>query len=113
MASPRRPAHRGIPQPTNPPIEQLAADLRRMLWHHDRLKRSPDVARRAFRLGVLESAISDCAKQAARALDLPCPNPPARAGFDTPQLRRLLRALAAAGLVLTPAAALLGLDHPH
>jgi hypothetical protein len=84
-----------------------------MLWHHGRLKRSPDVARRAFRLGVLESTISDCAKQAARVLDLACPNPPTRAGFDTPQLRRLLRALAATGLVLTPAAALLGLDHPH
>jgi hypothetical protein len=98
------------PQPSGPPIEQLAADLRRLLWHHDRLKQSTDVARRAWHLRALESAITDCATQAARALDVPYPDPPTHGGFDKPQLRRLLRALAAAGLVLPPAVGLLAPD---
>jgi hypothetical protein len=97
-------------QPTNPPIEQLAADLRRLLWHHDMVKRSTDVAMRARRLRALEGAITDCATQAARAIDVPYPDRPAHGEFDKPQLRRLLRALAAAGLVLPTAVELLAPD---
>jgi hypothetical protein len=98
------------PQPTNPPVEEIAADLRRLLWHHDAVERSTDVAKRAWRLLALEGAITDCATQAARALDVPYPDALTRGGFDKPQLCRLLRALAIAGLVLPPAVGLLAPD---
>ena len=84
-----------------PPIEKLAADLRRLLWNHDKVPRSADVAMCAGRLRALEGAIAICATQAARSLDVPYPDPPKPGGLDQkPQLRLLLRALAAAGLVL-------------
>jgi hypothetical protein len=98
------------PRPVNPPIEQLAADLRRLLWHHHSVKQSTHVAKRAWHLRALEGAITDCATQAARALEVPYPDPPTRGGLDKAQLRRLLRALAAAGLVLPPAVGLLASD---
>ena len=114
------------PQPTSPPIEQLAADLRRLLWRHDTVRRSTDelrrrelpgdtdtpiiVAMRARRLWALEGAITDCATMAARALDVPHPAAPAYGGLDKPRLRRLLRDLADAGLVLPPAVGLLASD---
>jgi hypothetical protein len=98
------------PQPSNRPIEQIAADLRRLLWQHDTFARSNDIPMRARRLWALEAAITDCATQAARALDVPHPGRPAHGGFDKPQLRRLLRALAAEGLVLPPAVGLLAPD---
>ena len=101
---------RDTPQPANPPIEKLAADLRRLLWHHHRLTQSADVAISALRLWALQAAITICATQAARALDVPYPDPPTDAGLGTPQLRRLLRDLAAAGLVLPPAVRLLAPD---
>jgi hypothetical protein len=100
----------GIPQPDGPPIEKLAADLRRLLWHHDRVAQSIDAARSTLRLRALQAAITMCATQAARALDVPYPDPPTDAGIDTPHLRRLLQALAAAGLVLPPAVQLLAPD---
>jgi len=99
------------PQPTNPPIERIAADLRRLLWEHHRFSRSNDYPIRAGRLWALESAIGDCAAQAARALGVPHPDPPATGGLHRPQLRRLLRALAAEGLVLPPAVELLTPDN--
>jgi hypothetical protein len=114
------------PQPTGPPIEQLAADLRRLLWQHDTNRQATDELRRrekagdtqtpiiveirARRLRTLEGAITDCATQAARALDVPHPNAPGYGRLDNPQLRRLLRDLAAAGLVLPPAVGLLASD---
>jgi hypothetical protein len=102
------------PQPHGPPIERLAADLRRLLWQHERLTRSPDVAMWSGRLRALEGAISICATQAARALDVPYPDPPAPGGVvHKPQLRRLLRALAAAGLVVPPEVGLLAPDPRH
>jgi hypothetical protein len=100
----------GIPQPDGPPIEKLAADLRRLLWDHDRITQSTDGAMSTLRLRALQAAITICAIQAARALEVPYPDPPTDAGLDTPQLRRLLRALAAAGLVLPPAVRLLAPD---
>jgi hypothetical protein len=63
-----------------------------------------------LRLRALQAAITICAIQAARALEVPYPDPPTDAGLDTPQLRRLLLALAAAGLVLPPAVRLLTPD---
>jgi hypothetical protein len=99
----------GLPQPTTPPIEKLAADLRRLLWNHDDLMQSRDATPSALRLRALLAAISICATQAARALEVPHPDPVTDAGLDTTQLRRLLRSLAAAGLVL-PAIGLLAPD---
>jgi hypothetical protein len=117
---------RNNPQPTGPPIEQLAADLRRLLWRHDTVRRSTDelrlrempgdtdtpiiVAMRVRRLWALEGAITDCATKAARALEVPHPPAPAYGGLDKPRLRRLLRDLADAGLVLPPAVGLLASD---
>jgi hypothetical protein len=98
------------PQPTSLPIEQLAADLRRLLWQHDTVRRSTDVPMRARRLRALEGAISDRAMQAASALEVPHPESSAYGGLDKPQLRRLLCDLAAAGLVLPHALVLLGSD---
>jgi hypothetical protein len=117
---------RNNPQPVGPPIEQLAADLRRLLWRHDTVRRSTDelrrrerpgdtdtpiiVAMRARRLWALEGAITDCATKAARALDVPHPAAPPYGGLDKPRLSRLLRDLADAGLVLPPAVGLLASD---
>jgi hypothetical protein len=95
------------PQPTNPPIERIAADLRRLLWEHDRVLRSNDYPLRALRVSALEAAISHCAAQAAGGLDVPCPAMPEDGRFFKPDLRRLLRALAAEGLVLPSAVGLL------
>ncbi len=103
-------AERQQPRPGGPPIEQLAADLRRLLHQHDAVRRSPDVVMRAHRLWALEGAITDCAIPAARALGLAHPEPPVRGGLPTPELRRLLRALADAGLVLPSGVGLLGAD---
>jgi hypothetical protein len=101
----------GIPQPDGPPIEKLAADLRRLLWHHDEvITQSNDGAMSTLRLRALQAAITICATQAARALEVPYPDPPTDAGLDAPQLGRLLRALADAGLVLPPAVRLLAPD---
>jgi hypothetical protein len=90
-----------------PPIERLAANLRRLLHIHEALRCSPDVAMRAHRLHALEWAITDCALETARALDIPAPQGYVRGALATPELRRLLRALADGGLVLPPAVGLL------
>jgi hypothetical protein len=92
------------------PIEELAADLRRLLRQHETLKQSPEVAMRAKHLRALEGAIADCATDAAHALGLPCPERPARNALPTAQLRELLRSLADAGLVLPPTVGLLAAD---
>ena len=61
-------------RPANPPIEQIAADLRRMLRTHDGVVRMSDIATTARRVRALEAAISTAALQAARALEIPHPN---------------------------------------
>jgi hypothetical protein len=94
----------------HPPIEQVAADLRRLLQEHESLRRSTGIAVRGRHLLALESAITDCAIQAASALELPVPDRPTHGGLPAPQLRRLLRSLVAAGLVLPPAIGLLAAD---
>jgi hypothetical protein len=91
---------RAHPHPHNPPIERVAADLRRLLWQHDLVVRHQDVAAPAKRVWALETAITRRATQAARALEVPYPEPPAYRGLDRPQLHSLLRALADQGLVL-------------
>jgi hypothetical protein len=93
-----------------PPIEQLAADLRRLLVQHETVRRSAGVAMRARHLVALEAAITDCAAEAARALGLPCPERPVHGPLTPTALRQLLQSLAAAGMVMPPAVGLLSAD---
>jgi len=88
------------PGPLSPPIEEVVANLHRLLRQHDALLHTPDVALRARRLKALEAAITDNALDAARALDVPAPAAPGPTGLRPATLSRLLRDLAAAGLVL-------------
>ena len=89
--------------PTGPPLERTAADLRRLLAEHDRVRRSADVAVRAARLRALEGALTDCAVDAARALGVDLPPRTGRAPLGPEQLRAALGRLADAGMVLPPA----------
>jgi hypothetical protein len=88
------------PGPLSPPIEEVVANLHRLLHQHDALLHTPDVALRARRLRALEAAITDSALDAARALDVPAPAAPGPTGLRPATLSRLLRDLAAAGLLL-------------
>ena len=93
-------------QPTHPPIERLAADLRRLLSRHETVRCAADMPMRALRLRAVEGAIADCAIDAADALGLqPTDQSPARK-LSTAQLRRLLQELVDQGLML-PAIGLL------
>jgi hypothetical protein len=93
----------------NQPIEQIAADLRRMLRTHDGVVRTRHIATTDRRVRALEAAISTSAVQAARALEVSHPQPAPYGGLETSQLRQLLQALRAEGLVL---AADVGLTQP-
>lgn len=97
-------------QPAGPPIEEIAATLRQLLWDHDELLRSPERAGPAGRLRWLEKRIGDRAIQAARAIDVPHPNRPV-GGYSRPQLGRLLHELTCAGLVLPRSVVLLAPDN--
>jgi hypothetical protein len=100
-------------QPARPPIEQLAADLRRLLQRHEATRQATHLAMRARHLQAIEAAIGDCAIEAAHALGVAGPDRPAphrRAPLPTPELRQLLRALVDAGLVLVAAPGLLAVD---
>ena len=103
----RRRLRRDYPQPAGPPIEQLAADLRRLVRQHHAVKRAPDLMMRAHHLNAIEGAITNCAIQAAAALGVPHPPVPRHSGLTTTELKRLLRALADAGLVLPTGVGLL------
>ncbi|MFD0524715.1 hypothetical protein [Paractinoplanes durhamensis] len=83
------------PQPLGPPIEQLAADLRRLLRLHASLTLSAHIAMRAHRLWAVEAAIAVRAVEACRALGLPHGAP-----TSPDEMAGLLRALTAAGMVL-------------
>ena len=101
---------RRLPQPTNPPIEQIAADLRRLLREHDASygRRAARRAVGACRIGSRDhrscAAGGACARCAA-----PCPVG-RTAGLSRQQLCKLLRALATEGLVLPTAVGLLAPD---
>ncbi len=88
------------PQPAGLPIEQLAADLRRLLRLHGRLMASAHLAMRAHRLWAVEAAIEVRAIEAARALGVPHPEPARPGSLTLGELHDLLMALAAAGLAL-------------
>jgi len=88
------------PKPAGLPIEQLAADLRRLLRLHDELTASAHLAMRAHRLWAVEAAIGVRAVEAAQALDVPHREPELPGALTRTELHELLRALAGAGLVL-------------
>lgn len=88
------------PQPAGPPIEQLAADLRRLLRLHGELVASAHLAMRAHRLWAVEAAIGVRAIEAARALDVPHREPAMPGALTRSELIVLLHELASAGLVL-------------
>jgi len=93
------------PQPTGPPIEQLAADLRRLLRLHEELTGSAHAATLAHRLWSVEAAIGARAIEAARALDVPHREPGQPEMLTLTELTHLLHELARAGLILpTPVA---------
>ena len=94
-------AHRPHPpEPLGPPIEQLAADLRRLLRLHGEMTTSAHLAMRAHRLWAIEAAIAVRAIEAAKALDVPCREPEKPGALNRAELLDLLNALSAAGLVL-------------
>jgi hypothetical protein len=93
-------AHPGPLQPSGPPIEQLAVDLRRLLRLHGEMVDSAHLAMRAHRLWAVEAAIGMRAIEAARALDVPHREPEMAGALTRSELLALLNALAAAGLVL-------------
>jgi hypothetical protein len=86
--------------PLGPPIERLAGDLRRLLAQHEALTLASTAPVRAARLVALRGAITDCAVDAARAVGVDVPPRAGRAPLPVPDLARLLRSLADAGLVL-------------
>lgn len=88
------------PQPAGPPIQQLAADLRRLLRLHDELTASAHLAMRAHRLWSVEAAIGVRAVEAARALEVPHPEPAVPGDLSCAELQELLQSLAIAGLIL-------------
>ena len=89
-----------LPQPYGPPIERLAADLRRLLRLHGELAESAHSALCAHRLWAVEAAIGMRAVEAAAALGVPHPYPAEAATLTRTQLSALLTSLATAGLVL-------------
>jgi hypothetical protein len=88
------------PAPYGPPIEQLAADLRRLLRLHGEMLDSAHHAIRAHRLWAIEAAIGVRAIEAARALDVPCREPDLPGALTRGELLDLLNELSACGLVL-------------
>jgi hypothetical protein len=88
------------PLPFGPPIERLAADLRRLLTLHDEMTRSAHLAMRAHRLWAIEAAIGARAIETARALDVPHREPELPGDLTRPELITLLHALTDAGLTL-------------
>ncbi|MEV4709136.1 hypothetical protein [Actinoplanes sp. NPDC049316] len=88
------------PRPLGPPIEQLAADLRRLLRLHEALTYSAHIAMRAHRLWAVEAAIAVRAVEAAQALDVPHRQPERPGELTRAELAALLHGLADAGMVL-------------
>ena len=88
------------PVPIGPPIQQLAADLRRLLRLHSELSASAHLAMRAHRLWAVEAAIGVRALEAAKALDVPHAAPELPGALNRSELAELLGTLGRAGLVL-------------
>lgn len=88
------------PVPIGPPIQQLAADLRRLLRLHSELSESAHLAMRAHRLWAVEAAIGVRALEAAKALGVPYAEPELPGALNRAELAELLGTLGRAGLVL-------------
>ena len=99
-AARRRLAAPPPPAAAGPPLERVAADLRRLLAEHAQVTGSPQLPARGRRLQALEAALTDRAVEAARALELEVPPRPAGAGLPVATLRALLVELARSGVVL-------------
>ncbi|GAA4938103.1 hypothetical protein [Actinoplanes utahensis] len=89
-----------VPMPYGPPIERLAADLRRLLRLHGELAASAHHAFCAHRLWAVEAAIGMRAVEAATALGVPHPPPERADSLTRTELSVLLSGLVRAGLVL-------------
>jgi hypothetical protein len=100
LARRRRGPATAVARPIGPPIERLAADLRRLLRLYDALSRSAQPATAAHRLWSIEAAIGARAVEAAVALGVPHRAPEPWDTWRRADLGRLLRRLAQAGLVL-------------
>jgi hypothetical protein len=111
MAAERVRRRRAALRPQGRPIEQISADLDRLLRMYGRLRRTPNEAGRGKRMRALEAAIGDCAGEAARALGVTLPRPTAPAGYHLPQLGAVLRALTDAGLAVPAAPELFANNH--
>ena len=83
---------------TGLPIEQIAADLRRVIREYERLVRPDGDWHRAHHLRACELALYTRAEEAATALALPPTS--ATAGRTAEDLTERLRQLARAGLAL-------------
>jgi hypothetical protein len=91
-------AQRRGPKPTGLPIEQIAADLRRLIREYERLVRPDADWHRAHHLRACELALYTRAEEAATALGLPPTSQ--TAGRTAEDLTERLRQLARAGLVI-------------
>lgn len=91
-------ARRRGPKATGLPIEQIAADLRRLIREYERLVRPDADWHRAHHLRACEMALYTRAEEAATALGLPPTSE--HAGRTAEDLTERLRQLARAGLVL-------------
>jgi hypothetical protein len=100
LAEHRRRRRPPTAMPYGPPIERLAADLRRLLRLHGELAASAHTAYCAHRLWAVEAAISTRAIEAATALEIPHPHPDRASALTRTEISALLAGLAAAGLVL-------------
>ena len=88
------------PRAAGPPLEQVAADLRRLVAEHRRVVDTRQLPARGRRLVALEGALTDRALDAARALELDVPGRPTGGPLPVPALRDLLLDLQRAGVVL-------------
>ena len=88
------------PRAAGPPLEQVAADLRRLVAEHRRVVDTRQLPARGRRLVALEGALTDRALDATRALERDVPGRPTSGPLPVAALRDLLLDLQRAGVVL-------------
>jgi len=91
------------PQPAGLPIQQIAADLRRLDSRLTELRQAGPVTAKAVKLTAAQSAYDDRLLDACRALDVAHELGSARGAGRTVERLRVEAALAGAGLDLHPA----------
>ena len=85
----RRLRGRRAPVASEVPVQQLAADLRRLSAHFEQVDRS-DAPAKAFRLRAVSLAYDDVLLVAARTLDVPAPERPPLASIERLQTEAAL-----------------------